>query len=196
MNHLKYLEFQRLMKELQFVESDYLFQSEIMRLSDVEFFKSVDSILTQFPQLKEIYNRKQDEQFQKIIHQSISETIEIKETKSNKLELPEAKKIYRDIAKATHPDKIKNIKLNELYLEATEAYEQNDLVTLYKVCSELNIEFELPDDFISQVKNKIDSYREQVSFLENTYTYKWIKSEDDTKNKVVVEFIRSKISLR
>lgn len=185
------------MKELQFVESDYLYQSEIMRLYDVEFFKSVESVLTQFPQLKEIYNKEQDDRFQKIIHQSIPEIVDdTEETKLYKLELPEAKKLYRDIVKSTHPDKIKNTKLNELYLEATEAYEQNDLVTLYKVCSELNIDFELPDDFISQIKNKIDSYKEQVSFLENTYTYKWLKSVDDTKNKIVVEFIRSKISIR
>jgi len=39
MNHLKYLEFQRLMKELQFVESDYMYQSEILKLSDSEFLK-------------------------------------------------------------------------------------------------------------------------------------------------------------
>ena len=39
MNQLKYLEFQKLMKELQFVESDFQYQSEFMRVSDVEFFK-------------------------------------------------------------------------------------------------------------------------------------------------------------
>ena len=73
MNHLKYLEFQRLMKELQFVESDYQYQSEIMRISDIEFFKSVEIILNQFPQLKDIYNQKQDEHLHKIISQSISD---------------------------------------------------------------------------------------------------------------------------
>lgn len=194
MNHLKYLEFQRLMKELQFVESDYQYQSEIMRISDIEFFKSVEIILNQFPQLKDIYNQKQDEHLHKIISQSISDKFTEIKVPNEKIELPEAKKLYRDIAKATHPDKIKNDKLNNLYLEATEAYEQNDIVTLYKVCSELNLEFELPDNFINQVKNKINSYKQQTSYFENTYTYKWLKSEEVGKNKIVIEFIRSKIS--
>lgn len=194
MNHLKYLEFQRLMKELQFVESDYQYQSEMMRISDIEFFKSVEIILNQFPQLKDIYNQKQDEHLHKIISQSISDKFTEIKVPNEKIELPEAKKLYRDIAKATHPDKIKNDKLNNLYLEATEAYEQNDIVTLYKVCSELNLEFELPDNFINQVKNKINSYKQQTSYFENTYTYKWLKSEEVGKNKIVIEFIRSKIS--
>ena len=194
MNHLKYLEFQRLMKELQFVESDYQYQSEIMRISDIEFFKSVEIILNQFPQLKDIYNQKQDEHLHKIISQSISDKFTEIKVPNEKIELPEAKKLYRDIAKATHPDKIKNDKLNNLYLEATEAYEQNDIVTLYKVCSELNLEFELPDNFINQVKTKIISYKQQTSYFENTYTYKWLKSEEVGKNKIVIEFIRSKIS--
>jgi len=195
MNQLKYLEFQKLMKELQFVESDFQYQSEVMRVSDIEFFKSVDTILNQFPQLKEIYNQKQDDQLKKIINNQINESFEVKDVvESPKLELPEAKKLYRDIAKVTHPDKIQNHKLNELYLEATEAYESNDLVTLYKVCTELKIDFELPEDFISKIKTKIDSYRQQVSYFENTYTYKWINSTDTERNKIVVEFIRSRVA--
>ena len=195
MNQLKYLEFQKLMKELQFVESDFQYQSEFMRVSDVEFFKSVDTILNQFPQLKEIYNQKQEDQLKKIINNQINESFEVTNvSESIKLELPEAKKLYRDIAKVTHPDKIQNHKLNELYLEATEAYETNDLVTLYKVCTELRIDFELPDDFISKIKTKIDSYRQQVSYFENTYTYKWMNSIDSERNKVVVEFIRSRVA--
>ena len=131
MNQLKYLEFQRLMKELQFVESDYLYQSEIIKISDVEFLKSVDTLLDQFPELKEVYYKKQEEKFQNINEQQF-QNVEVEP--KVKEEIPEVKKLYRDIVKTTHPDKIKNHKLNELYLEATEAYEQNDIVTLYKVC--------------------------------------------------------------
>ena len=52
MNHLKFLEFQRLMKELQFVEADYQYQSEIMNIADDDFFKSVENILNEFPSLR------------------------------------------------------------------------------------------------------------------------------------------------
>ncbi len=39
MQYLRYLEFQRLMKELQFVESDLDYRSEILRINDAEFIK-------------------------------------------------------------------------------------------------------------------------------------------------------------
>ena len=107
----------------------------------------------------------------------------------------EIKKIYREIVKSTHPDKIKNQKLNELYLEATDAYEKNDIITLYRVCSELRIDFDLPENYVDDLSQKISSLKKQISFLETTYTFKWVKSETQhDKNRVVVEFIRSQIS--
>jgi uncharacterized pyridoxamine 5'-phosphate oxidase family protein len=193
MNGIKYLEFQRLLRELQFVESDYLYQSEVLKLSDSEFLKNVDVILNQFPELKEIYIRRQDEIFKSIITKPSIESFE--ETQKLLPESTEVKKLYRDIVKTTHPDKIKNHKLNELYLEATQAYENNDLITLYKVCSELNIDFDLPDNYVDELGSKIQSLKRQISFLESTFTFKWIKSTtQDDKNRVVIEFIRSKIS--
>ena len=193
MHNLKFLEFQRMLRELQFVESDYLYQSEIMKISDNEFLRSVDTILNQFPELKEIYYKKQEQVFESINVGGATDVIESTPIVEI-VESPEAKKLYRDIVKTTHPDKIKNHKLNELYLEATEAYEQNDIVTLYKVCSELNIDFELPEDFLSKINDKINSYKNQVSFLESTYTFKWVKCEtQNEKNKVVIEFIRSRV---
>lgn len=194
MNHIKYLEFRRLMKELQFVESDYHYQSEILKLSDSEFLQNVDNVLNQFPELKEIYYRRQEEIYKNVVIQPSIDFIK-EETSNIAPEDLEAKKLYRDIVKTTHPDKIKNHKLNELYLEATDAYEKNDVLTLYKVCSELNIDFELPENYVDKLNVKIDSYKKQISFLETTYTFKWIKSPSQhDKNRVVVEFIRSQIS--
>jgi hypothetical protein len=45
MANLKYLELQRLIKELQFVESDYIYQSEIINQSEILFTESVNKIL-------------------------------------------------------------------------------------------------------------------------------------------------------
>lgn len=194
MNHLKYLEFQRLMKELQFVESDYQYQSEILKLSDSEFLKNVDTVLNQFPELKEIYNRRKEEIYKNVVIEPHIDSIQEVEVSPVTEDL-EAKKLYRDIVKTTHPDKIKNHKLNELYLEATDAYEKNDIITLYKVCSELNLDFELPSDYVEKLNTKINSLKQQISFLETTFTFKWIKSSSQhDKNRVVVEFIRSQIS--
>jgi len=164
MANLKYLEFQRLIRELQFVESDYIYRSEIIKQSDKFFLESVDGVLS---------NGVQDD---------LEESID----------LP-VKKLYRDIVKITHPDKIKNKKLNELYIEATNAYESKDFVTIYKVCSELMINFEYDEEILSIIKSKIEGYKSQILFLESTYTFKWLKSSDDDKVKVILSFIENKI---
>jgi hypothetical protein len=196
MSRLKSLEFQRLIKELQFIESDYLYQSEIIRESNNFFLDSVEIILDRYPELRSIYKDRISNTF--INSSKIEPNIDdievdvliIKPTIDS-----DVKKIYRKIVKSTHPDKINNPKLNELYLEATSAYETNDLVTLYKVSSELMIEFEWSESILEQVKDKIINYKSQISFLESTYTFKWLKSNsDDEKLKIILSFIENKLN--
>ena len=160
MANLKYLEFQRLIKELQFVESDYLYQSEIIKQSDKIFLESVDDILEKYPDLNKIWQDKKIKETD-ILNQDIKDVIIEEDViipdkiSQNK----DIKKIYREIVKSTHPDKIKSSKLNELYLEATQAYETSDVVTLYKVCLDLMIDFDWSDDEISKIRERIDLYK-------------------------------------
>jgi hypothetical protein len=192
MANLKYLELQRLIKELQFVESDYIYQSEIINQSEILFTESVNKILDEYPNLKNIWNEKVNtnsviDNSDIHIHLEDVEVIESIDTSIN------IKKIYREIVKNTHPDVVRNQKLNELYLEATSAYETNDVVTLYKVCSDLMIDFPWDDSEIQKIKLKIEQYKNQIVFLESTYTFKWLKSDDVDKNKIVLKFIENRI---
>ena len=190
MSQLRYLEFKRLMKELQFVESDLEYQSEILKISDEEFIKSVNNFLTNYPELEQIYQQKK-ETFEKIL---LENKIEIKEEIQEKNILPEAKKLYRKIVKSTHPDKVINNKLNELYKLATQAYDDNDMITLYKVLSELEINFEIDDNLILEIKDKVDSLKSQTNLLKSTFTYRWVKcNSTNEKNKIILEFIKTKI---
>lgn len=189
MQYLRYLEFQRLMKELQFVESDLDYRTEILRINDAEFVKSVNSFLESYPDLKSIYEEKTRKSTQFILN---DQDIKLEESTTKEID-PELKRLYRNIAKTTHPDKISNNRLNELYNEATIAYDQCDIITLYKVSSELNIEFEFDDNFIESVKMKIDNIKNSVKMIENTYTFKWINSNDEERNRIVFDFIKSKI---
>lgn len=193
MTNLKYLELQRLFKELQFVESDYLYQSEIIKQTDKIFLESVDSILEKYPDLKTLWlerTQKKQNDISQVLIEDVVEAIEI-ENKPNNSNL---KQIYREIVKSTHPDKVKNFKLNELYIEATQAYESNDIVTLYKVCSELLIDFEFDQDEINKIKERIENYKNQIGFLESTYTFKWLKSDESEKDKIILNFIKNRLN--
>lgn len=189
MSKLKLLEVQRLLKELQFVESDYLFQSEILKQSEHQFLTSVHSILDTYPDLKIIWDeRSRRDQTLKSDVSLIDDTEIITKPAIE----PEVKKIYRDIVKTTHPDRIKNPKLNELYLEATAAYESNDIVNLIRVCNDLMIDVEWRDDVLKKVEERISLIKQQIHFLESTYTFKWLKSHDDNdRNKIVLKFIEN-----
>ena len=193
MTNLKYLELQRLFKELQFVESDYLYQSEIINQTDKIFLESVDSILEKYPDLKTLWlerTQKKQNDISQVLIEDVVEAIEI-ENKPNNSNL---KQIYREIVKSTHPDKVKNLKLNELYIEATQAYESNDIVTLYKVCSELLIDFEFDQDEINKIEERIENYKNQIVFLESTYTFKWLKSDESEKDKIILNFIKNRLN--
>ena len=190
MSILKNLELQRLIKELQFVESDYEYQSEILRQTDRYFFESVDNLLENYPDLKKVWNEKNSQTVQFVPENVVVDSVQVRSKVDNKV-----KKIYREIVKSTHPDKIKNSKLNELYLEATFAYESNDIVTLIKVSSELLIDLNFDDKELESIKERINQIREQIQFLESTYTFKWLKSSDTDKNRVILSFIQNRLRL-
>jgi hypothetical protein len=68
-------------------------------------------------------------------------------------------------------------------------------VTLYKVSSELMIEFEWSESILEQVKDKILNFKSQISFLESTYTFMWLKSSnEDDKLKIILSFIENKLN--
>ena len=193
MSRLKSLEFQRKLKELQFVESDYLFQSEILKQSESEFFNSVHTILEGNSDLKMIWEDKMLKQQSSSNKDEILSTEIITENIKPVIE-PEVKKIYRDIVKNTHPDRIKNPKLNELYLEATAAYEVNDIVNLFKVCNDLMIDVDCTEDILTKIEERIQTFKAQINFLESTFTFRWLKSSDDgEKNQIVLRFIENTI---
>jgi hypothetical protein len=49
--------------------------------------------------------------------------------------LPLAKKLFKQVALHTHPDKVKDEKLNKLFLVGRKAQEQNDILTLLFILS-------------------------------------------------------------
>ena len=57
MSKLKQLEIKKLMKELDFVESDFTYKNEIVHEADSNFIKSVNDLLEQHPLLKDVFDK-------------------------------------------------------------------------------------------------------------------------------------------
>jgi hypothetical protein len=114
----------------------------------------------------------------------------IKEKINNK----EIKKIYREIVKLTHPDRVKKKNLNDLYIKATEYYDNNNKIGLYKICTELGIEFQLIDEDENYINQKITELRQKINFIESTFTWKWFNSQnDEEKNQILMNYIKLRI---
>lgn len=188
MNNIQHLEIIKLINELKFVESDYLYKSEVIKKGDIVFLNEVNEIVENHSELKKILEKKD-----KNIDQTQTPELNININSNIRSENIEIRKFYREIAKLTHPDIIKNLKLNELYIEATNAYTIEDVATIYKICVDLMIDFEWGEHEINIIKDKIDKYKSQINFLESTYTFLWVGAKEEDKKSVILQYIKSKL---
>lgn len=216
MDKLKSLQTKKLLKELDFVETEYEYTSEVVSDADTSFMSSLNSILEKYPDLKDQYNKKLDETIEKNIksklediegeefntdiieekEENIDDSIETDEVIDNKPQpSKKVKKLYREIVKLTHPDRVKDEELNQLYIEATGYYDNNDKIGIYKICNDLNINYDIDEEDELFISLKIQELRKKISFLESTFTWAWLKTEDDAeKEEIILNFIQLKIA--
>ena len=104
------------------------------------------------------------------------------------------KKAYREIAKITHPDIVKDKNLNELYIKASLMMENADMLGIYEICEILGIRYTLGDEDGDLLRSQIESIKERILFMESTFSWKWHHTENEQeKNMMLLEYIKSKI---
>lgn len=226
MSKIKRLETKKLLRELEFIESDYDYKNEVISEADGDFLNSVNAFLISHPELKEMFDKKINDKIDQMIKKKEDEArtmvdkdeaernedgglgeeseskeendINISEQDVQDIEdvrSPKLKKLYREIVKLTHPDKVKNSKLNDLYIKGTGFYDKNDLAGLYSICDELNIEYEVDEEDNVLISTKISTLKQRIGFMESTYTWKWHFSKDDSeKNNIILAYIRMQLA--
>ena len=194
MHNIKKLEIKKLFKELDFLESDYEYRNEVINAVDSNFIEEVYSILERNPELKTIYDEKYEvetvsEADDVIIHSEEQQIIDRIESS------PKIRKLYREIVKITHPDRVKNTNLNDAYIKATGYYDINDYIGLYKINFQLGIEdYELCEENIEiEIKDRINNIKNKIDFLEKTFTYQWYISGERDKQNILLKFIENKL---
>jgi hypothetical protein len=200
MEKLKKLEINKLIRELEYFESDYEYKSEMLHTADVEFLNSVNKIVESSPELKEIYNHRinqiHKQRIENISHQTqetnLDETEKDQEIITSEKD-PKLKSIYRNIVKKTHPDKVGDEELKNFYIESTKFYETDDIVSLYKICDKLQIEYDIEDNDYYLIQNQIQKIKEKVQFLESTFTWMWLNAEESKKEEIILNFVRIQI---
>lgn len=185
-DYIRRLEIKKLMKELEFYESDYEYKNSIVEIADKEFLKSVSSYFEEYPELNNIFQSKMDKKlYENLIIDD--EVLNINKPKPS----PKIRKLYREIVKRTHPDKISDKHLNELYLIATKNYDECNILSIYSICNDLNISYDLDESDIVMFNNRINTLKNNISFIQSTYTWKWNFTSELERKNVVLDYIRA-----
>jgi hypothetical protein len=212
-NKLKSLEIKKLLKELEFTESDFEYRNLAVSEADSLFINSINDFLGQHPELKKIYDDKITEKINKTIEKiqkksndetensenknvqdDISSIEEEQKNDEDKANISQIKKLYREIVKLTHPDKVKSNKHNELYIKSSKYYESGNKIGIYSICNELDIEYEIEEDDVILISEQISSLKNKINFIESTFAWQWYNCEDEMlKSQILLNFIKLKI---
>ncbi len=210
MEHIRKLEVNRLIKELDYIKSDYNYKSELISEADYNFVKSVDTFLDGHPQIKQAFKEKAspvevpqvdfiDKEEPVVIEESTNESpepeFEVEYNVADEIRDSKLRMLYRSIAKSTHPDKLKDESLKELYIEATIAYESGNILPLFTICDKLRIPYDVTEEETDLIKDEIQSIKNRVSFLESTFTWQWyVQTDENIRETVILSYIKSQLS--
>lgn len=108
---------------------------------------------------------------------------------------PEVKKMFKKIASQCHPDKLQDMeegfektKKEELYQKARTALENNDVLIMADVASELGVS--IPDMTAAQLKEtekKIISIKKELSMIESTAVWHWFFTDDPARKDQILK---------
>lgn len=181
---LSYLEIQKLLQEYNFLLTDDQYKKEVISINRSEFMKKVWEIKGISPdgdETKELDKKDQNIKEEKIDPSTIELKVKIK-----------IKKLYREIAKITHPDKTNSEEFSGLYIKATKAAEEFDLFALYGICAQLNIVYSFDDEDKNVLKKHVFEKRKMLEAIEKSYIWLYIHAEDDRmKEELIKLFIKA-----
>lgn len=185
-NKLNDLKIEKIIQEYTFLKSDEEYKKELINSNQSEFLNNINQKLSVIEpsKIKQVDNQPQPDKH-KLLPKVNSETL----SHNEKVKL---KKIYRDIVKLTHPDKVEDEELNETYITAKNAYEQYDLFELYFIGKSLKIYFKLTLEETRILNELIEVKKEDILKLERSFVWLWINAQSEVeKIDVVNSFIKA-----
>lgn len=189
-----------LLVRLKGLNEELKITQETYRHADKEFHKVFNE--KYFPEQAtpneetgEIRTREEGEEQKERQEDQLHEQPAPEETLSaSKNEDPQMKKMFRNIAKEAHPDKLANVSESErkrkkdLYSAAIAAFENDDFATLYNVCEELGIHLpEVDEDKVKKMEEQISSVKQEINKLKSTFMWQWLFAPTKKQKDSLVE---------
>ena len=179
------LHINKLIQEYSFLKSDEELKKELIEHNQSIFLDLVNEQLSNLnpDQIKELDNTIKEPKSVKVESKIDMSTV----SENTKVKI---KKIYREIVKKTHPDKVNSEELNELYIKATEYYITYDIFELYFISKTLNIKIKLSLDETKTLNELIELKKTELKSIETSFIWLWLNSDnDDEKNSLINKFL-------
>lgn len=173
---IKKLQIQKVIQEYNLLITDYELKNNMVEEYREEF-------------LKETFTEDKTDN-QNTDNTPKKEEVKIKSEEISKETKDKIKKIYREIVKQTHPDKVDSEVLNNYYLDATRAYDLNDVLELYIICEKLDIDVEISELELELFDKLIEMKRNEIKRIEDSFIWVWINAKtEEQKQEIVDRFI-------
>lgn len=176
---LEQLEVKKLLQEYSFLLLDEEYKKEIVESNREEFLNKIRDTRGDVPPPPTQPQEKPKKD--KIDPSTVDKTTKDK-----------VKKLYREIAKVTHPDKAKTDEHTELYMQATVAADEFDLFTLYEICSRLNITHSIDIEDKDILKIRINKKRDELKSIESSFIWLYVHAKtEEEKQQLINHFIKT-----
>lgn len=154
--------------------------------------------------LQEEYTERFMEDFQEVLsdeknHEGLDKASEegqkafddLKEESKPKNTSKLAKELYRNISRKTHPDIVKDDKMNEIFADAATAYEELNLMELIMLSDKLGIELEkdLDDEDLKTLQLNCDKVQSEIDTIKSTITWQWCTYPEEERADLKEYFI-------
>ena len=172
---LQHLEVKKLLQEYSFLLIDEQYKQEVIAANKEEFLTRVrESNSTPEPEPEPATATKPDKP--RIDPNTVDTSTKDK-----------VKRLYREIAKRTHPDRCTDATLHELYVTATEAAEEFDLFALYELCNRLDITHSVDAEDKDILKQRILHKKEELKAIEASFIWLYAHAPSDEHRKKLIE---------
>lgn len=110
----------------------------------------------------------------------------------------EIKDLYREIVKATHPDKTQNLpeheieERKELYLDAVRGKQEGDYWGIFKAALELNVPIKkLSFGYLDELDNTILKLEQKIQKMRGDLMYQWFFADDNAKQNIFEQLTKN-----
>jgi len=176
-NKIQHLEVKKLMQEYSFLLLDEEYKQEVIAANKTEFLTRVreaNGEPTAEPEPAPEQPKKR----------GIDPATVTAETRDK------VKRLYREIAKHTHPDRSDDADLHDVYVAATEAADEFDLFALYEICHSLDITHSIDPEDKDILRQRIMHKREALKAIESSFIWLYAHApSEEAKQKLVDQFV-------